>query len=136
MCLAAVTFFGTSRPGLLQLSNSVHDCGSPACAAFPLLRMPERSTCPEAHGAALQPYQPSLSAAWLFQRSMALQMGQLREARGRRGAVSGFLPPDHVNRLLAANFRVMQAQPSSYPQPLSSDLPSCEKAQPAIADAL
>ena len=57
----------------------------------------------------MQPYQPSLSAAWLFQRSMALQIGQLREARGRRGAVSGFLPPDHVNRLLAANFRVMQA---------------------------
>ena len=62
-----------------------------------------------AAGAAVQPYQPSLSAAWLFQRSMALRMGQLREARGRRGAVSGFLPPDHVNRLLAANFRVMQA---------------------------
>ncbi|KAK9841815.1 hypothetical protein WJX81_004881 [Elliptochloris bilobata] len=59
--------------------------------------------------AVLQPYQPSLSAAWLFQRSMALLMGQLRGARGRRGAVSGFLPPDHVNRLLGANFRVMQA---------------------------
>lgn len=58
----------------------------------------------------LQPYQPSLSAAWLFQRSMALRMGLLREPRGRRGAVSGFLPPDHVNRLLSANFRIMQAR--------------------------
>ncbi len=58
----------------------------------------------------LQPYQPSLSAAWLFQRSMALRMGLLKEPRGRRGAVSGFLPPDHVNRLLSANFRIMQAR--------------------------
>ncbi|CAK0756134.1 hypothetical protein CVIRNUC_002428 [Coccomyxa viridis] len=56
----------------------------------------------------LQPYQPSLAAAWLFQRSMALKPGQLREPRGRRGAVSGFLPPTHINTLLAANFRVMQ----------------------------
>jgi hypothetical protein len=59
---------------------------------------------------ARQPYQPSLSAAWLFQRSMALRVGQLRQPRGRRGAVSGYLPPDHVNTLLAANFRVMQAR--------------------------
>ena len=61
-----------------------------------------RSTVP------MQPYQPSLAAAWLFQRSMALKPGQLREPRGRRGAVSGFLPPTHINTLLAANFRVMQ----------------------------
>ncbi len=59
---------------------------------------------------ARQPYQPSLSAAWLFQRSMALRVGQLKEPRGRRGAVSGYLPPNHVNTLLAANFRVMQAR--------------------------
>lgn len=39
---------------------------------------------------------------------MALKPGQLREARGRRGQVSGFLPPSHINRLLAANFRVMK----------------------------
>ncbi|BDA41128.1 hypothetical protein COCOBI_01-7830 [Coccomyxa sp. Obi] len=56
----------------------------------------------------IQPYQPSLAAAWLFQRSMALQIGQLRAPRGRRGQVSGFLPPSHINRLLRANFRVMQ----------------------------
>ena len=56
----------------------------------------------------MQPYQPSLAAAWLFQRSMALKPGQLREPRRRRGAVSGFLPPTHINTLLAANFRVMQ----------------------------
>ncbi|CAL5227327.1 g10267 [Coccomyxa viridis] len=56
----------------------------------------------------LQPYQPSLAAAWLFQRSMALKPGQLQEPRGRRGQVSGFLPPSHINTLLAANFRVMK----------------------------
>lgn len=56
----------------------------------------------------VQPYQPSLAAAWLFQRSMALKPGQLREPRGRRGHVSGFLPPSHINALLAANFKVMQ----------------------------
>lgn len=39
---------------------------------------------------------------------MALKVGQLRAPRGRRGAVSGFLPPSHINRLLGANFRVMQ----------------------------
>jgi hypothetical protein len=60
--------------------------------------------------ACAQPYQPSLAAAWLFQRSMALKIGQLRAARGRRGAVSGFLPASHVNRLLRANFRVMQVR--------------------------
>ena len=59
---------------------------------------------------AVQPYQPSLSAAWLFQRSMALKVGQLRAPRGRRGEPSGFLPPSHINRLLQANFRVMQAR--------------------------
>lgn len=55
----------------------------------------------------VQPYQPSLSAAWLFQRSMSFKVGQLKQRRGRRSTVSGFLPPDHVNKLLACNFRVM-----------------------------
>lgn len=41
---------------------------------------------------------------------MALKVGQLRAPRGRRGQLSGFLPPSHINRLLAANFRVMQAR--------------------------
>lgn len=57
-----------------------------------------------------QPYQPSLAAAWLFQRSMALQTGQLRAPRGRCGKASGFLPASHINRLLHANFRVMQVR--------------------------
>ncbi len=59
----------------------------------------------------VQPYQPSLAAAWLFQRSMALKVGQLKARRVRRGGdVSGFLPASHINRLLRANFRVMQAR--------------------------
>jgi len=44
----------------------------------------------------LQPYQPSLSVAWLFQRSMSLKPGQLR-----------WLPVDHVNRLMRCNLSVL-----------------------------
>ena len=99
----------------------------------------------------LQPYQPSLSASWLFQRAMSLRVGQLREdgqagqqqqqqpaasshssaaaaaesevtstsqpssaaggaadqQRRRRGR-AGFLPRDHINRLLRCNFSVMK----------------------------
>ncbi|EIE26315.1 hypothetical protein COCSUDRAFT_11899 [Coccomyxa subellipsoidea C-169] len=64
----------------------------------------------------IQPYQPCLAAAWLFQRSMALQMGQSRAPRGRRGQLSGFLPPSHINRLLRANFRVMQVGTFVWPR--------------------
>lgn len=38
---------------------------------------------------------------------MSFKVGQLKQRRGRRGSISGFLPPDHVNKLLACNFRVM-----------------------------
>ena len=68
----------------------------------------------------MQPYQPSLAAAWLFQRSMALKPGQLQEPRGRRGHISGFLPPSHINTLLAANFRVMKAPATAGILPESS----------------
>jgi len=75
----------------------------------------------------VQPYQPSLAAAWLFQRSMALRIGQLCAPRGRRGQLSGFLPPSHINRLLRANFRVMQVGfeplPGSATPELSSGTP-------------
>ncbi|KAK9806132.1 hypothetical protein WJX72_002795 [[Myrmecia] bisecta] len=61
----------------------------------------------------MQPYQPSLSAAWLFQRSMAFRIGQVREKRvsgsGRQASKeTGWLPADHVNRLLRCNFRVLR----------------------------
>lgn len=39
---------------------------------------------------------------------MSLKVGQLRATRGRSKTMAGFLPPDHVNRLLACNFRVMK----------------------------
>ena len=45
----------------------------------------------------LQPYQPAISAAWLFQRSMSLRPGQ-----------SKFLPADHINRLMRCNFTVLK----------------------------
>ncbi len=51
----------------------------------------------------LQPYQPSLSCSWLYQRSMGLAPGHLE------GSGSGVqLPADHVNRLLVCNFHVMR----------------------------
>ena len=60
----------------------------------------------------LQPYQPSLSAAWMFQRSMALKRGQLRQTHhnpgGRPTRQEGWVPPSQINRLLSCNFAVMQ----------------------------
>lgn len=70
----------------------------------------------------LQPYQPSLSAAWLFQRSMSLRMGQLAAGQpGTAPAPAGDRPQpqralrdarlsaDHINRVLACNFGVMRS---------------------------
>jgi lycopene cyclase CruP len=45
--------------------------------------------------ARLQPYQPSLSVTWLFQKSMSVGMTQ-------------HLPPDQINRLLVRVFEAMQ----------------------------
>lgn len=66
----------------------------------------------------LQPYQPSLSLAWLFQRSMSIKVGQLRRdvpaassastSNGRGGGERGWLPVDHINRLMRCNFAVMK----------------------------
>jgi hypothetical protein len=81
----------------------------------------------------LQPYQPSLSASWLLQRAMAPKPGQVAApaaaapaaaaaagaqagssssaSTGSSGAASsrgGWLPPDHVNRLLRCNFSVLR----------------------------
>ena len=67
----------------------------------------------------LQPYQPSLSAAWMFQRSMALKQGQLRQTRhtpaGRPSRQEGWVPPNQINRLLSCNFAVMQVGSSGGP---------------------
>ncbi len=43
----------------------------------------------------LQPYQPSLSVTWLFQRSMSVRINQT-------------IPPDQINQLLTAIFQDMQ----------------------------
>jgi lycopene cyclase CruP len=73
----------------------------------------------------LQPYQPSLSVAWLFQRSMSLRVGQLRREAERditkdkkdsgsskktikKKANKGWIPANHINRLLRCNFSVMR----------------------------
>jgi lycopene cyclase CruP len=50
----------------------------------------------------LQPYQPSLSVSWLFQRSMSVKVGQLRENN------RGWLPAGHINRLMRCNFGVLK----------------------------
>lgn len=57
---------------------------------------------------AVQPYMPSLSAAWLFQRAMALGIGSLSKDRPGGGSTRGIVPPDHVNRLMKCNFSVMR----------------------------
>ena len=62
---------------------------------------------PDLGACLMQMGNPALACAWLFQRSMSFKVGQVKELRGRRGEVSGTLPADHVNRLLACNFRVM-----------------------------
>lgn len=92
----------------------------------------------------MMPYMPSLSAAWLFNRSMGFKVGQLREpsytnsntnsnndasaptststndqpsTSSAAAAAStpspkipkkGWLPLDHINRLLQCNFGVMK----------------------------
>jgi lycopene cyclase CruP len=81
----------------------------------------------------VQPYLPSLSAAFLLQRAMAPRPGQVAapdhaqqvqaqpqqqaaqragEGEGREEGAArrrGWLPPDHVNRLLRCNFGVLRA---------------------------
>ena len=49
--------------------------------------------------ALIHPYLPNLAVAWLFQRAMSLKVGQ-----GSRPYIS----PDHINRLMMCNFRVMK----------------------------
>ncbi|RMZ52485.1 hypothetical protein APUTEX25_003628 [Auxenochlorella protothecoides] len=59
----------------------------------------------------LQPSSPTLSSAWLFQGAMAPRIGQLARPGSRPGAPlrgPGWLPPDHVNRLLRCAFGVLQ----------------------------
>lgn len=70
----------------------------------------------------LQPYQPSLSVAWLFQRSMSLRVGQLRldekhqkiksaeniKISNEKKRNNGWIPANHINRLLRCNFSVMR----------------------------
>ena len=70
--------------------------------------------------ASVQPYQPSLGAAWLFNRSMALRIGQLRIGQLRKpkkdqamrqqstSRMRGSIPPNHINRLLRCSFGVQQ----------------------------
>lgn len=62
----------------------------------------------------LQPYQPSLSCSWLYQRSMGLAPGHLRGG-AHAGPVQ--LPADHVNRLLVCNFAVMRVLGDGFMRP-------------------
>ena len=49
--------------------------------------------------ALIHPYLPNLAVAWLFQRAMSLKVGQ-----GNKPYIS----PDHINKLMMCNFRVMK----------------------------
>lgn len=57
----------------------------------------------------LQPYQPSLSVTWLFQRSMSVPLGQT-------------LPPDRITRLLGAVFQTMDRSGESVLKPFMQDV--------------
>jgi hypothetical protein len=104
---------------------------------------------------ALQPYQPGLSAAWLFQRAMSIGVGQLavtpqaqqpaadeeaaaplpvasptpaatdaaaeQSQQQQQPSPSGWLPANHVNALLGANFAVMRALGSRVLRPFLQD---------------
>ncbi len=59
--------------------------------------------------ALLQPYQPSLSVTWLFQRSMSVGVHQK-------------LAPDQINRVLAAVFTVMERSGPSVLKPFMQDV--------------
>jgi len=51
------------------------------------------------HLSKIHPYQPSLSAAWLFQRAMSLKPGQ---------TTTQGIPANHINRLMRCNMIVMK----------------------------
>eukprot|EP00890_Picochlorum_soloecismus_P001882 jgi/Picsp_1/2695/NSC_00925-R1_fad dependent oxidoreductase len=51
-------------------------------------------------------YLPSLSVCWLFQRAMALKIGQQRTIKSSRWN-SGWLPANHINKLMLCNFAAM-----------------------------
>jgi len=59
----------------------------------------------------LQPYQPSLRVAWLFQRSMSVGVGQLKR----------WMPKDQINRLLRCNFAVMRILGDTVLRPFVQD---------------
>lgn len=90
----------------------------------------------------LHPYQPSLSASWLFQRSMSVGPGQLRQAMVQEAAARGAvvdadykaegalapapsswiqLPKNHVNEVLACNFGVMKVLGDRVMRPFLQD---------------
>lgn len=73
--------FGSMLRHIGRLSNGVHR----ALCAGRLAR---------GDLAMLQPYQPSLSCAWLFQRAMSLKVGQLRRAEGEAAAAAPVQPAD------------------------------------------
>lgn len=73
--------------------------------------------------ALLQPYQPSLSASWLFQRSMSMKTGQLQQSAQaeHKQSKKGWIPADHINRLMRCNFGVMQRLGDSVMRPFLQD---------------
>ena len=84
-----------------------------------------------------QPYQPSLSASWLFQRSMSLRIGQAKAKAGPRGRVAkgAWLPPNHINRLMSCNFACMQVM-LPLPDLYSATAAACSGWHPVCAAEL
>lgn len=73
------------------------------------------------HLALLQPYQPSLSVTWLFQRAMSARVEQS-------------LAPDQINQLLGAVFQSMAQFGGSGVAPLPSGCGAVSRPFPVVAD--
>ena len=100
------------------------------------------------HLSMMHPYMPSLSSAWLFQRSMSLAVGQMQDPHDPQDLKSSpssvkakkdanesstnaspsssypswaKIPPDHINAVLATNFSVMQFLGDSVLRPFLQD---------------
>ena len=67
-------------------------------------------------------YLPSLSVCWLFQRAMALKVGQQETSESSHGkGKSGWLPADHINKLMLCNFASMSFLGRKVIQPFLQD---------------
>jgi lycopene cyclase CruP len=69
--------------------------------------------------ALINTYLPSLSVCWLFQRAMALRIGQQKASESSHS--TGWLPANHINKLMLCNFAAMSFLGRKVIQPFLQD---------------